>query len=1165
MNIETTGRRIEVEARHSPYQGLVPYDEKDAPFFFGRETERKIIIANLFASPLTLLYSESGVGKSSVLRAGVAHELRRRDDLLIIVFSEWQGTPLADLKGAVTKAVFAKGTFTAQPRPLAYLRPDPFREAASLSEYLNAWSRKLNCSLMIILDQFEEYSLYHPQDDAFAIEFPRAVLQSETPISFLISIREDSLAKLDRFEGHIPTLFDNYLRINHLDLDAGREAIERPIQEYNLQRGHDGDPFSIEPRLVDAVLSQVKTGQVVLGEGGRGVVSNLTGEVEVETPYLQLVMTRIWDEEIKRGSKTLRLETLNDLGGAGRIVRTHLDAVVSALTPEEQEIAAAVFYHLVTPSGTKIAHSVPDLAEFSKIPVKRLRPVLEKLSAKEVLILRALAPPPDKPSLLRYEIYHDVLAAALLEWQKRFTLARELEETKKKIKKKQRRMIGIALLLSVLFVLGVYAYFAWARLRESSAISLSYVMAIHSLKQDNNELAALLASEAVKAKRTDYAEGALRTSLLKIPIVVVLDHAKVEQSAPNKKGINWASLSPDNKSVLTAGADGTAVLWDLKTGKPKELRGHTAAIGTAAFNPQGRFVVTASADGTARIWNIETGENTGTLNHATLSPNNQVMQAVYSSNGRLIATASTDRQPRLWDAESQTLINTFRVDNPGEFKISSVAFSPDGTLLAASSGDGNIRIFDISRNELKSSLKSDVSKVFVFHVSFSPDGKTLIAACGDGTALIWNLGEERIEKVLTTGSSVSSAVYSPDGNYIITAENNGRASLWDVNQQYRQKMELRASRVNVGSYDTELLYAEFSSDSRYIVTASGDGRARVWSTQRIMPPEFETGYGGDAVTSVAVSPDGRYIATGRKDGVVRLWLSIGLQRGTQIELGGQLTSIAFSPDGHYVVTTAWGRPPTVWDVNNPWNEATQPLYSLEGRHKDTVMGAAFSPDGKYIVTASLDKTACLWEAGTGRFVDSFEGDSSLRGVAFNPDGSFVATARGDGKVGIWDLRDRSRSFFLPMHSNPLHKVAFSPNGEYIVTASADKTARVWNVMTRKPVMKLTDHKDEVLSAAFSPDGKQIVTASKDKTIRIWDWGNQELAGRPIILSDHAAPVNAAVFSPDGTCIITASDDNSTYFYTPERFAPVEALQQMVQMRIPRTLTPEEREKFSRWQ
>ena len=398
--------------RRSPYQGLIPYEADDALFFFGREKETRLIAANLFAAPLTLLYGASGVGKSSILRAGVINHLRARDDVLVVEFHTWQTEPLGDLQAAIAEAVAS-----------ANGQGVPPADSTSLAEYLAACAARLDRRLMVILDQFEEYFLYHPQDDAFAQEFPTAVMQADAPVSFLIAIREDALAKLDRFEGRIPILFDNYLRIEHLDRKAARAAIAEPIKQYNRLHAQDAEQISIEPKLVEAVLEQVETGQVILGEAGRGVVKGQAIEAQIETPYLQLVMTRLWDEEMRAGSHILRLETMDRLGGAERIVRTHLDAVMSTLLPDEQEIAASVFHYLVTPSGTKIAHTVSDLAEYAQLPQMQLSPVLEKLCRGDVRILRPVAPPPDQPTKLRYEIFHDVLAPAILDWRARYVQA----------------------------------------------------------------------------------------------------------------------------------------------------------------------------------------------------------------------------------------------------------------------------------------------------------------------------------------------------------------------------------------------------------------------------------------------------------------------------------------------------------------------------------------------------------------------------------------------------------------------------------------------------------------------------------------------------------------------------------------------------------------------
>lgn len=400
--------------RRSPYQGLIPYDERDQEFFFGREREIRIIAANLFSAPLTLLYGASGVGKSSVLRAGVVPRLRQGSGSVVIPFNAWQGDAVNRLKAAVRAAC-----------PDVAVSP-----SASLAECLITCATGLARQLIVLLDQFEEYFLYHPQDsgdDSFALQFSRAVTQPDVPLSFLISIREDSLAKLDRFEGHIPFLFDNYLRLEHLDRRAATEAIVKPVEQYNRLLAGPNDQFTIEPTLVQKVIEEVETGQIVIGQVGQGrvfpqsSVEETVGEnVQVEAPYLQLVLTRLWDEEIKLKSNVLRLATLTALGGADKIIRTHLDEVMKRLKPDQQEVAAYVLHYLVTPSGTKIALSTEALAEFTGIPPARVQNVVERLSQSDLRILRQVAAEGQERTETWYEIFHDALAPAVLEWRVRY-------------------------------------------------------------------------------------------------------------------------------------------------------------------------------------------------------------------------------------------------------------------------------------------------------------------------------------------------------------------------------------------------------------------------------------------------------------------------------------------------------------------------------------------------------------------------------------------------------------------------------------------------------------------------------------------------------------------------------------------------------------------------
>jgi hypothetical protein len=425
----------------SPYRGLEPFDERDAAFFFGRERDSLLITASLFASRLTLLYGASGVGKSSVLRAGVLPRLRQEEGVLPVVFpggqSElgdvvrgWQTDPLDELRFAV--AVELSGSAGENRSYHNYYRAVVIHnEKAPLGEYLRACSKASGLRLMIILDQFEEYLLYHPEGDPFEEELPRAVVPEDLSVSFLISLREDSLAKLDRFKGRIPTLWNSYRRVEPLDRKAAEDAIRLPLKEYNRRRkGHRR--IGIEDALVKAVLDEVQTGRVQFEEiAGGGVNAEPGGLGSIETPYLQLVMTRLWQREMEDHSARLRLSTLQGEGGAPEIVKTHLDRVMAQFKPEEQDVAAKVFHRLVTPSGAKIAFTVKDLAEYETVEPELLAPILRRLEEGSRRILRRVASAGGFTEEPRYEIFHDRIGTAILAWRAKRLKEQERERTQR--------------------------------------------------------------------------------------------------------------------------------------------------------------------------------------------------------------------------------------------------------------------------------------------------------------------------------------------------------------------------------------------------------------------------------------------------------------------------------------------------------------------------------------------------------------------------------------------------------------------------------------------------------------------------------------------------------------------------------------------------------------
>src|SRR5262249_764510 len=156
-------------------------------------------------------------------------------------------------------------------------------------------------------------------------------------------------------------------------------------------------------------------------------------------------------------STTLRRSTLVELGGAERIVGDHLQRALRDLSPSQQEIAAALFLHLITPSGTKIAYTVGDLARYADADEGDVRHVIERLEGER--ILRSIAGTARAEG--RYEIFHDVLASAALDWQTRFDAQRSEAEARRAVEERHRRAtIVAALSLAALIIVTAVALFA---------------------------------------------------------------------------------------------------------------------------------------------------------------------------------------------------------------------------------------------------------------------------------------------------------------------------------------------------------------------------------------------------------------------------------------------------------------------------------------------------------------------------------------------------------------------------------------------------------------------------------------------------------------------------------------------------------------------------------
>jgi hypothetical protein len=548
-----------------PYKGLQPYTEIDRAYFFGRERDREIIAANLYAAPLTILYGASGVGKSSVLLAGVVPHLRQTPRLAIVIFRAWQDAAFVSaFKHEVLRAV-------GQSLGNKEISVDP---ALPFDDFLLQCTHALRGTILVILDQFEEYFLYHPPlqtPDGFDAEFARAVNRKEIDVNFLLSIREDGLSKLDRFQGRIPNLLSNTLRLEHLDREAAISAIRKPLDEYNRSFANDRPPLGIEDELIEELLDEVRTGKVTLRQMGQGQVGGKAHDepsnARIETPFLQMVLTRLWDEEMAVGSDVLRLSTLKQLGGAERIVRTHLDKEMDKLSPAERKIAARLFRFLVTPTGTKIALTPGDLVTFAELPTEQMEhvePLLARLSLPDVRILRSVAPPPDQPDARRYEIFHDVLAPAILDWRLRYDEWQEQErirreeqdrreqeraeaERQHQLAQARRLRWGVVVLALLLLAMGGLTFYAFQQRSTAMAEQLKAEEALAAFQNAREQT-------VQKTETIDAIVNTVKSAPALAEILPIITKPQAVLNQPSGKG-QEPIVTRGRESIVTRGRE----------------------------------------------------------------------------------------------------------------------------------------------------------------------------------------------------------------------------------------------------------------------------------------------------------------------------------------------------------------------------------------------------------------------------------------------------------------------------------------------------------------------------------------------------------------------------------------------------------------------------------
>jgi WD40 repeat protein len=1152
-----------------PFVGLVPFREADERFFFGRDRERDLISANLASSRLTILYGRSGVGKTSVLRAGVLPQAWRESEELF----DDLGTPgfitayarqwSIDAEAAITQAVRAAAERTPGARPI------PASPAPTLAtDWFSVVVEGTGCAgIRLILDQFEEYFLYHPvePESGGVVDALAALVRDDRlPVHVLLSLREESLASLDRFKGRMPNLFANVLRLAPLTARAARDAVVKPVEAYNALVGPSAR-MSVQPELLDDLLFEVQQGRIdAAGGAPPGPGAPAPGDA-IESPYLQLVMTRLWAVERAGGSQVLRRSTLEGLGGAQSIVRGHLDEVMKGLSAQDQDLAATLFHHMVTATGAKVALTVADLAEWTGRPADVQR-LLDVLGAGEQFIVRKVPPPQGVSGPDRYEIYHDVLALAVADWRKRHDASRseaqlvqERQEALAQASAARRRLrrtrlvaVGLGALVLAIGGLAALALKLQGDVRQQQALRVTLLEAEQMLDVDPTQSLRIAVGADEQSGGTEETSEAVLKASGALRYEMVTDPAWCQAEQPCGADRVLVTAAGTHAVVLDTSGDALRLTkraiatpatgqW-LTAAVPVETLQESSII-AAAVNDDATLVgVLTWSDGF--VVDTATGESTqldlgqdDVLDIAFLPGGDPTRLVVSGWGGIEVLDAAAGRR----------LVDLDVVGLPWPTAV------VGGSVVALDHGDRTLKVWGADGSEPLFESDPIPDDVPFDQVLLAAAPGLAVAATGamnqPMTLIVWRWEEGpglgRHEGSLM---KVVNDVSIDDSQRFVTVAVDKSARQFDLRKSaWRAALPAHADWVNA---------ALTTRRGKRILTAGADGRIYYWSTvtpwwsgSSAVNPVYELlGHAGAAEELVAVGPEDRILVSTGSDRTARIWRLpetrryeghrdwvIGLEAAT-----GESCRAVDDLDGDECLLTVSSDRAALHrlQVQSAAEEVdfstTGVLEPPEGRHLRQVLlrTSQGSPQAIVLYEEAAPPELWRWDPDTtARLVREFEplpAGAWVDSLSLSDDGSMVVAGDNLGRLHAWDVETGEREEYevgaRRMSANP--GLAYDPTGAW-VALSTDDGVQVTSRDGQDGLEDLPCPPSDpwctrgALHSVFSRDGSRLAVSNRRGDIHVWDRDRRLVAG-PLSLPglDSSRPA----LSADGRLLAAGAAD-----------------------------------------
>lgn len=625
-----------------------------------------------------------------------------------------------------------------------------------------------------------------------------------------------------------------------------------------------------------------------------------------------------------------------------------------------------------------------------------------------------------------------------------------------------------------------------------------------------------------------------------------------------------ANFSPNGELIVSASADSTLRIWDVKTGTIlNSIKGHSDTVISVSFSPDGKKIISLSNDGTVKIWDVDTGKELKTtvvkdpssiltddgflsivleLKHSYgyyFIPKEGPSSVCFSNDNKTVGSLCFSNTIRIWDMNT----NDSCILKGHTSFVHSIDFSPDGNYLISASSDSTIKIWDVrSKTNIKTIIGHNSPVQFA---KYSPSGKQIVSVGDDHIIKLWNVDDgSLLKEFFGHTNQVISVAFSPDGKRIISASFDNSIIIWDI-QSGEDVQHLIGHEYPVNS-------AYFSPDGKSIVSASYDNTIRIWDIEKKQLHQ-KKGVDTCAILSLSFSPDGKRFAAARRDGGVDIW-DFSQKKIIKTLKGHNrsVNSVSFLFDGKSVLSASSDGKAIIWDVESgDWFESVTSNCAIRD--------ADISSNGVNVVLAFSDdeNSIVIWNRDSENTTNILKGHTDkVQSVAFNPDGTRIVSASNDGTVIIWDVETLKPICTLRGHDSFVYHAAFSHDGNKIVSASQDLSVRIWDVKTGDMLCVLKGHSNGIFWAEFSPDDKYVVSASCDQMVKVWD------AESGMLIENFEGNMDwiwSAVFNPNGKNVVSAAEDGAILFWD---FPSLQDLIDQTRERFKnRTLTPEERKKY----